>query len=60
LLPAVPAITGPCCWSVRTGTGGPHADLSVGESTQGVDTICFQSGKVGLHYLDYRGQTIRW
>jgi NAD(P)-dependent dehydrogenase (short-subunit alcohol dehydrogenase family) len=46
---------------VRTDMGGPHADLSVEESTQGVvDTISRQSGKVGLHYLDYRGQTIRW
>jgi NAD(P)-dependent dehydrogenase (short-subunit alcohol dehydrogenase family) len=46
---------------VRTDMGGPHADLSVEESTQGVvDTISGQSGKVGLHYLDYRGQTIRW
>jgi NAD(P)-dependent dehydrogenase (short-subunit alcohol dehydrogenase family) len=46
---------------VRTDMGGPHADLSVEESAQGiVDTISEQSGKVGLHYLDYRGQTIRW
>jgi NAD(P)-dependent dehydrogenase (short-subunit alcohol dehydrogenase family) len=46
---------------VRTDMGGPHADLSVEESTQGVvDTISRQSGKVGLHFLDYRGETIRW
>jgi NAD(P)-dependent dehydrogenase (short-subunit alcohol dehydrogenase family) len=46
---------------VRTDMGGPHADLSVEESVQGVvDTISGQSGKVGLHYLDYRGRTIRW
>jgi hypothetical protein len=25
-----------------------------------VDTISRQSSKVGLHYLDYRGQTVRW
>jgi NAD(P)-dependent dehydrogenase (short-subunit alcohol dehydrogenase family) len=46
---------------VRTDMGGPHADLSVEESARGVvDTISGQSGKVGLHYLDYRGRTIRW
>jgi NAD(P)-dependent dehydrogenase (short-subunit alcohol dehydrogenase family) len=46
---------------VRTDMGGPHADLSVEESTQGVvDAISRQSGKAGLHYLDYRGVTIRW
>jgi NAD(P)-dependent dehydrogenase (short-subunit alcohol dehydrogenase family) len=46
---------------VRTDMGGPHAPLSVEESTRGVvDTIIGQSGKGDLHYLDYRGQTIRW
>jgi NAD(P)-dependent dehydrogenase (short-subunit alcohol dehydrogenase family) len=46
---------------VRTDMGGPHADLSVEESVHGVvDTISQQSGKAGLHYVDYRGQTIRW
>jgi NAD(P)-dependent dehydrogenase (short-subunit alcohol dehydrogenase family) len=46
---------------VRTDMGGPHADLSVEESIEGVvDTIAERSGNVGLHYLDYRGQTIRW
>jgi NAD(P)-dependent dehydrogenase (short-subunit alcohol dehydrogenase family) len=46
---------------VRTDMGGPHADLSVEESINGVvDTISKQSGTVGLHYLDYRGHTIRW
>jgi NAD(P)-dependent dehydrogenase (short-subunit alcohol dehydrogenase family) len=46
---------------VRTDMGGPHADLSVEESAQGVvDTISLQSGRAGLHYLDYRGRTIRW
>jgi NAD(P)-dependent dehydrogenase (short-subunit alcohol dehydrogenase family) len=35
---------------VRTGMGGPHADLSVEDSAQGVvNTIIGQSGKVGLH-----------
>jgi NAD(P)-dependent dehydrogenase (short-subunit alcohol dehydrogenase family) len=46
---------------VRTDMGGPHADLSVEESVRGVvDTISGQSGKPGLHFLDYRGRTIRW
>ena len=46
---------------VRTDMGGPHADLSVEESVRGVvDTISGQSGKPGLHFLNYRGQAIRW
>jgi NAD(P)-dependent dehydrogenase (short-subunit alcohol dehydrogenase family) len=46
---------------VRTDMGGPHADLSVEDSARGVvDTISGQSGKPGLHYLNYRGQAIRW
>jgi NAD(P)-dependent dehydrogenase (short-subunit alcohol dehydrogenase family) len=46
---------------VRTDMGGPNADLSVEESIANVvDTISRQSGKPGLHYLDYRGQAIRW
>jgi NAD(P)-dependent dehydrogenase (short-subunit alcohol dehydrogenase family) len=46
---------------VRTDMGGPHAPLSVEESARGVvDTISRQAGKMGLHYLDYRGQPIRW
>jgi NAD(P)-dependent dehydrogenase (short-subunit alcohol dehydrogenase family) len=46
---------------VRTDMGGPHADLSVEESVRGVvDTISGQSGNEGLHFLDYRGRTIRW
>ena len=46
---------------VRTDRGGPHAELSVEESIEGVvGTISAQSGNAGLHYLDYRGQTIRW
>lgn len=46
---------------VRTDMGGPHADLSVEDSTRGVvDTILRQSGKAGLHFLDYRGQIVRW
>ena len=46
---------------VRTDMGGTHADLSVEESIHGVvDTIVKKSGNAGLHYVDYRGQTIRW
>jgi hypothetical protein len=46
---------------VRTDMGGPHADFSVEEGARGVvDTIVGQAGKVGLHYLDCRGQAIRW
>jgi len=46
---------------VRTDMGGPNADLSVEESSAKViDTITQQSGKPGLHYLNYNGQTLRW
>ena len=46
---------------VRTDMGGPDAPLSVEESVPCVvDTISKHSGKVGLHYVDYRGRTIRW
>jgi hypothetical protein len=46
---------------VRTDMGGPNATLGVEESIpRVVDTIAAQSGKPGLRYLDYRGQTVRW
>jgi len=46
---------------VRTDMGGPNADLSAEESSAKViDTITQQSGKPGLHYLNYNGQTLRW
>jgi NAD(P)-dependent dehydrogenase (short-subunit alcohol dehydrogenase family) len=46
---------------VRTEMGGSKAFLSIEESIpRVVDTITAQSGKPGLHYLDYRGQTVRW
>jgi NAD(P)-dependent dehydrogenase (short-subunit alcohol dehydrogenase family) len=46
---------------VRTDMGGPAARLGIDESIpRVVDTITAQSGKSGLHYLDYRGQTVRW
>ena len=46
---------------VRTDMGGPQADLSVEDSVQGVvETISQRSARPGLHYVDYRGLTIRW
>ena len=46
---------------VHTDMGGPDARLSAEGSVRGVaDTIARQFGKRGLHYLDYRGETVRW
>jgi NAD(P)-dependent dehydrogenase (short-subunit alcohol dehydrogenase family) len=46
---------------VRTDMGGADASLSIGESIpRVVDTITAQSGKPGLRYVDYRGQTVPW
>jgi NAD(P)-dependent dehydrogenase (short-subunit alcohol dehydrogenase family) len=46
---------------VRTDMGGAEASLSIGESIpRVVDTITAQSGKPGLCYVDYRGQTVPW
>ena len=46
---------------VRTDLGGPSAPLTIGESIPGVaDTIDAHAGRGGLHYLDYRGRTVRW
>ncbi len=46
---------------VRTDMGGPQANLSIEDSIpRVVDTIMAQSGKPGLQYLDYQGQTVRW
>lgn len=46
---------------VRTDMGGADATLSIEESIpRVVDTITAQSGKPGLQYLDYRGETVRW
>lgn len=46
---------------VQTDLGGAAAPLTIGQSIPGVaDTIQAQSGKGGLQYLDYRGQTVRW
>ncbi len=46
---------------VRTDMGGPGAHLDVGTSIRGVvDTITAHSGKAGLRYLNYQGNTVRW
>lgn len=46
---------------VRTDMGGPKAALSIEESIpRVVDTISAASGKRGLHFLDYRGQSVPW
>ncbi|MEV6552180.1 SDR family oxidoreductase [Streptomyces sp. NPDC051597] len=46
---------------VRTGLGGPDAELSVEESVPGVaETIKRQQGKPGLHFLDHQGQVVPW
>jgi NAD(P)-dependent dehydrogenase (short-subunit alcohol dehydrogenase family) len=46
---------------VRTDMGGPRADLAIADSIPGVvDAIASRTGKPGLRYLDYRGQTVPW
>lgn len=46
---------------VQTELGGPDASLTVEQSTRGVaDVIEAQTGKGGLHYLDYQGATVPW
>ncbi|HET6390841.1 SDR family NAD(P)-dependent oxidoreductase [Hyphomicrobium sp.] len=46
---------------VRTDMGGPHAMLEINESIpRVVDVITAQSGKPGVRYLNYQGQTVRW
>jgi NAD(P)-dependent dehydrogenase (short-subunit alcohol dehydrogenase family) len=46
---------------VKTELGGPNARLTIGESIPSlVATVDAQHGQAGLHYLDYRGQTIAW
>jgi len=46
---------------VQTDLGGPGAPLTIDQSIPGVvDTIEARAGQGGLHYLDYRGQTVRW
>jgi NAD(P)-dependent dehydrogenase (short-subunit alcohol dehydrogenase family) len=46
---------------VKTDVGGPNAPLTIGESIPNlVTTIDAQRHHGGLHYLDYRGQTVAW
>lgn len=46
---------------VRTGLGGPEADLSVEESVPGVvETMEAHRGKRGLHFVDYEGKAVPW
>ncbi|MEV7175144.1 SDR family NAD(P)-dependent oxidoreductase [Kitasatospora sp. NPDC093679] len=46
---------------VRTGLGGPEAELGVEESVPGVvDTIEAHRGKPGLRFVDHRGQVVPW
>ncbi len=46
---------------VQTDLGGSSAPLTIDQSIPGVvDTIEAQTGRGGLQYLDYKGQTVRW
>lgn len=46
---------------VRTELSGPQARLSIEESIPNVvNTLDAQTGKPGLHYLDYLGRTVPW
>jgi NAD(P)-dependent dehydrogenase (short-subunit alcohol dehydrogenase family) len=46
---------------VKTRLGGPNARLTISESIPNlVKVIDAQHGRGGLHYLDYRGETIAW
>ena len=46
---------------VRTDMGGPGATLGIEDSIPNlVNVIEAQSGKPGLRYLDYRGNTVPW
>jgi NAD(P)-dependent dehydrogenase (short-subunit alcohol dehydrogenase family) len=46
---------------VRTDMGGPGALLDVETSMRGVaDAITARSGKRGLHYVNYQGNTVAW
>jgi NAD(P)-dependent dehydrogenase (short-subunit alcohol dehydrogenase family) len=46
---------------VRTGIGGPDADLSVSDSANGIaDTIIGRAGQPGVSFVDYRGRRVRW
>ncbi|MBC2877621.1 MULTISPECIES: SDR family oxidoreductase [Streptomyces] len=46
---------------VRTGLGGPEAELSVEESVPGVvETMEAHRGKQGLHFVDLEGNVVPW
>jgi NAD(P)-dependent dehydrogenase (short-subunit alcohol dehydrogenase family) len=46
---------------VRTELAGPNASLTIEESIPRVaDTITHHAGERGLHFLDYRDQTVPW
>jgi len=46
---------------VKTQLGGPNARLAINESIPNlVKVIDAQHGRGGLHYLDYRGETVAW
>jgi NAD(P)-dependent dehydrogenase (short-subunit alcohol dehydrogenase family) len=46
---------------VQTDLGGPAARLTISQSVPGVaDTIEAQTGKGGLQFLDYQGETVAW
>lgn len=46
---------------VKTDLGGPSAHLTIEESIPSlVTTVDAQTGRPGLQYLDYRGQSVAW
>jgi NAD(P)-dependent dehydrogenase (short-subunit alcohol dehydrogenase family) len=46
---------------VKTEMGGPNARLSINDSVPNVvKTIDALRSSPGLHYVDYRGQTVPW
>lgn len=46
---------------VRTEVGGPDARLGIEESISGVvRTLDALHDSPGLHYMDYRGETVPW
>jgi NAD(P)-dependent dehydrogenase (short-subunit alcohol dehydrogenase family) len=46
---------------VRTDMGGAQANLSIEESIPGVvDALEARAGKPGLHYFNYRGDSVPW
>ncbi|MFE2374912.1 SDR family NAD(P)-dependent oxidoreductase [Streptomyces sp. NPDC059398] len=50
-----------CPGHVRTELGGPDAPLTIDQSVPGVvDTIESHRGEPGLHFLNYRNETVPW